>query len=61
MKSSTDYPCSSASASISPDGTLLAASNLVNGFDLYQLETGKHVRSFEHTVGEDEYALPVKF
>ena len=51
---------SRASASLSSDGKLLAISNLVKGFDVYRMDTGKPIVSFEHVVGKP-YAMPVLF
>ncbi|RDX39902.1 WD40 repeat-like protein [Lentinus brumalis] len=46
---------------ISPDGELIAISNVVSGFDICRLDTGELYRSFEHEIGEKEYATPVLF
>lgn len=50
----------SADASLSDDGTLLAVSNVVAGFDVYSAETGEIVCSLGHTV-EELRKVPVLF
>ena len=47
-------------AHVSSDGQSLVASNLLTGFDLYDLDSGDLVRAFGHDVG-DKRATPVKF
>lgn len=59
-----DSQCSridSLAASLSPDGALLASSNSVSGFDIYDLRAGEAIRSFTHEIGKEERALPVSF
>ncbi|KAI1788724.1 WD40-repeat-containing domain protein [Ganoderma leucocontextum] len=41
-----------ASASVSEDGTCIVVSNLTTGFDVYLVDSGELLRSFEHDVGE---------
>ncbi|KAI0716862.1 WD40-repeat-containing domain protein [Earliella scabrosa] len=47
-------------ASLSDSGTHLAISNLDTGFDVYRMEDGVPVCSFEHDAPEPDY-VPVKF
>ncbi|PIL28478.1 hypothetical protein GSI_08516 [Ganoderma sinense ZZ0214-1] len=49
-----------ASASVSEDGTCVAVSNLTTGFDIYLLDSGKLLHTFEHDVGE-RLPTPVLF
>lgn len=51
---------SSGDASLSPDGRHLAISNLDSGFDVYQMEDGIPICSFEHEAPEPEI-VPVRF
>ncbi|KAH9896046.1 WD40-repeat-containing domain protein [Cubamyces lactineus] len=49
-----------ASSSLSPDGSNIAVANMVNGFDVYDLDTGAVVLSLFHKVGK-EYPVPVQY
>ncbi|KAL7279728.1 hypothetical protein ACG7TL_006135 [Trametes sanguinea] len=49
-----------ASSSLSPDGSHIAVANLVNGFDIYDLEAGSLVLSLFHKVGK-QYMVPVLY
>ncbi|KAI0658042.1 WD40-repeat-containing domain protein [Cubamyces menziesii] len=49
-----------ASSSLSPDGFNIAVANMVNGFDVYDLDTGAVVLSLFHKVGK-EYPVPVQY
>ncbi len=51
----------SLAAGLSPDGALLASSNSVSGFDIYDIGAGEAIRSFKHEIGNEERALPVTF
>ena len=45
---------------MSSDNRSLVVSNLLTGFDLYDLDSGDLIRAFGHDVG-DKRATPVKF
>ncbi|OJT02572.1 hypothetical protein TRAPUB_6894 [Trametes pubescens] len=49
-----------ASISVDPTGTFIAASNLVSGVDIHRIETGALVSSVAHDIGE-EYPIPVLY
>ncbi|RPD78445.1 WD40 repeat-like protein [Lentinus tigrinus ALCF2SS1-7] len=48
-------------SSLSPNGGFLAASNLAVGFDVYDLESSKVIRTFSHNPGDYGRAVPVLF
>ena len=50
----------SASASLSPNGSLLAVSNLVTGFDVYRTDTEQPIASFEQPIQKPN-VVPVLF
>ncbi|KIP01816.1 hypothetical protein PHLGIDRAFT_326339 [Phlebiopsis gigantea 11061_1 CR5-6] len=49
------------SASLSPDGSLLAISNLKTGFDLYDMSSDAPFSTFDIEEGHEGYQLPVLF
>ncbi|KAI0657557.1 WD40-repeat-containing domain protein [Cubamyces menziesii] len=49
-----------ASSSLSPDAVHIAVANMVNGFDVYNLDTGAIVLSLFHKVGK-QYPAPVLY
>ncbi|KAH9887574.1 WD40-repeat-containing domain protein [Cubamyces lactineus] len=55
-----DAPGVMARSSLSPDGSRLAVSNLVYGFDIYDISTGALALAVTHEVGK-EYPVPVLY
>ncbi|KAI9069637.1 WD40 repeat-like protein [Trametes sanguinea] len=49
-----------ASSSLSPDGLHIVVANLVNGFDVYDLDTGSIILSLFHTV-KKKFPVPVLY
>lgn len=49
------------SASLSPNGSLLAISNVKDGFDLYDIAENKVSHMFDHAESNPGYPFPVLF
>ncbi|KAI0364228.1 WD40 repeat-like protein [Pilatotrama ljubarskyi] len=50
-----------ADASLSPDGSILAISNIVSGFDIYAMDTGASIGSLDNPSTHAVRAVPVLF
>lgn len=55
------HPSHRGSASVSPDGSLLAISNVKDGFDLFNIDQNKVSHMFYHAESNPGFPLPVLF